>query len=137
MPISSNIKTIRCYSSYLILVFIWKWRLLAHVVAGVGNTFELPLADVLIPVDVLLDHLLQTPCRIHFYQHLHRPYRQRPFRGTYTVSEANLEFGWNELVDDKHLESEFLAELTYILQKSLHLPLVLLLQVGDLWKKTY
>ena len=32
---------------------------LPHVVAGVGHTLELPLPDVLVPVDVPLDHLLR------------------------------------------------------------------------------
>ena len=42
-----------------LLVPVWHWRLLAHVVAGVGDTAQLPLADLLVPVHVLLDHLLQ------------------------------------------------------------------------------
>jgi hypothetical protein len=33
---------------------------LAHVVASVGDTFQLPLTDVLIPVHISLQHLLHT-----------------------------------------------------------------------------
>lgn len=35
-------------------------RLLSHVVASVRNALQLPLSDIFIPVDVLLNHLLQA-----------------------------------------------------------------------------
>ena len=44
--------------THLVFVFLRLWRLFAHVVASVCHTAQLPLSYIIIPVDVLLDHLL-------------------------------------------------------------------------------
>jgi len=46
------------------LWFLRLRRLFAHVVACVRNTLQLPLADVLVPVHVLLNHFLKTNGRM-------------------------------------------------------------------------
>ena len=44
--------------THLVFVFLRLWRLFAHVVASVRHTAQLPLSYIIIPVDMLLDHLL-------------------------------------------------------------------------------
>ena len=48
--------------SYLVAV-VGLRRLFTHVVAGIGDALKLPLADVLVPVHVLLYHFLQAQRR--------------------------------------------------------------------------
>ncbi len=44
--------------TYSLFILVCEWGLFTHVVPCVGHTFQLPLANVFIPVDILLYHLL-------------------------------------------------------------------------------
>ena len=87
---------------------------LAHVVAGVGHTPQLPLPDLLIPLNVLLHNLLRIANNVS--------------NGNDDEYDTDLVLHGDEAVHHEHLPPELPGELPHAVQQTLHLTLLLSLQ---------